>query len=46
MAKTVKMERDGKSADVHPDEVAGMEKAGWAKIAQKSAPKNDKKSSD
>jgi hypothetical protein len=36
MAKTVKMERDGKSADVHPDEVDGMEKAGWAKAAQKA----------
>ena len=30
MTKLVKMTRDGKSADVHPDEVDGMKAHGWA----------------
>ena len=29
--KTVKMERDGKTADVHPSEVANWESEGWKK---------------
>ena len=29
MSKLVKMTRDGKSADVHPDEVDGMKAHGW-----------------
>ena len=30
--KTVLMERDGKKADVHPDEVENMAAHGWAKV--------------
>lgn len=50
MTTTVKMERDGKQADVHPDEVGNYEIGGWlaaekqpAKKKAASKPKTTKK---
>jgi len=44
MSNLVKMTRDGKSADVHPDEVDGMKAHGWAVSEPKRGrPKKAKK---
>ena len=34
MADTVKMERDGKTADIHPDEVENCKRCGWVLVAK------------
>lgn len=42
--KLVKMERDGKSADVHPDEVENYSKFGWVKKVVKNVKRKSKDS--
>lgn len=32
MERTIKMERQEKSADVHPDEVANYKRGGWVEV--------------